>query len=89
MLRETIRFETQLAAQSAKRAGFETVAMLAVLLLCLVAVLLLLVGLALGLASEIGLGGGFAVSGGVGLLSAAAAWPVSRRLIARKFGEPA
>lgn len=89
MVRETIRFETQVAARSAKRVGFESAAMLIVLLLCLVAVVLLLVGLALGLASEIGLGGGFAVSGGVGLLSAAAAWPVSCRLIARKFGEPA
>ncbi|MCR9217298.1 MAG: hypothetical protein NXI14_08870 [bacterium] len=61
--------------------------MLIVLLLCLVALVLLLVGLAFGLASEIGLGGGFAVSGGVGFLIAAVAWPVSRRVIDRQFGE--
>lgn len=86
MVRETIRFETQVAARSAKRVGFESAAMLIVLLLCLVATVLLLVGLALGLASEIGLGGGFAVSGGVGFLIAAVAWPVSRRVIDRQFG---
>lgn len=88
MLQSALRYETQAATENAKRVGYQTVALLSIALLAFAGIVLALVGLALGLGSEIGLGAGYAVSGATALILAAIAWPTFNALLKRSFDRP-
>jgi uncharacterized membrane protein len=88
MLQNALRYETHAATKNAKRVGYRTVALLGVALLAFAGIVLALVGLALGLGSEIGLGAGYAVSGGIALILAAIAWLTFNALLKRSFDRP-